>query len=171
MRFDSPCCAVMVAQQGLAVGLLQLRNRGEKRRTGLLAATTRSRAHRAVIMHVSVLLALFGTCLARNAAGFQHRARELHIALSVTRQHAGSGGADVGTVKVEAYALREVGDHALGKTRVGTRRTTLRTLQARTYALGEERLVYSELARVRIQHLIDDSHQGLPIAMRRRRNG
>src|ERR671919_699092 len=92
---------------------------GQEFAAGLLAASTRLGAHPAVLVHLGMPLALVAAALAGGRAGLQQRLGDVGVVLGLAAADPDGGGADVGAVQAQPYALDQLGDVRLAQVVVG----------------------------------------------------
>src|SRR3546814_17182921 len=90
---------------------------GEEVTAGLLAAAADFGADAAVLVHVSMALALVAARLAGGRAGLQERPGHVGVVPGVSRQRVPGGHADVGAVQVGRSEARRVGKECVSTCR------------------------------------------------------
>jgi len=82
-----------------------------------------------MFVHLSMLLALFPANFASIGASLEHLAQDFLIGARATGRQFPRSHANVGAIKVEAYALAQFLNHFLRQTSIGAGRTGLGALQ------------------------------------------
>ena len=97
----------------------------ERGLAGLFAAAAGFSADAAVLVHARMALAFLRAQAAGNGAGLQHPADDLLVRPRPAGGHGAGDGTDVGTVEIEADALRQLLHHVLAQAGIGTGRADL----------------------------------------------
>jgi hypothetical protein len=131
---------------------------GEDRESGaagLLATAAGCGADAAVLMVMSVPLALLSAGTARHRARLDRSADDAEIRFRLTCDDAAGGVARIGTVETEANAADQFRDVALTEARVGAARARCGAVEAVLDAAQEHLAIDAGRARMRLEHLLN----------------
>jgi hypothetical protein len=157
--------AVLIENSIFSRDVWQGLDRGEDAITSLLAVAAGFGAHPAMLVVLSMLLALVPADAACPSAGLKSGTCHLCVESRLAGQYLASGFAHLGAVEAKPYAAGQHLYVILAKAGVGAGGAGLGTVEASLDTLYQRGLVHGGLGGVGLDHLLDVSHGTfLPLA-------